>query len=74
MLGFGKINGRDCVIGGEDFTMQGGSPTESGLRKSIYIEDLALQNLVPLVRLHQGGGGSVTGASGKFTDRNDPCI
>ena len=64
VLGFGKINGRDCVIGGEDFTMQGGSPTESGLRKSIYIEDLALQNLVPLVRLHQGGGGSVTGASG----------
>ena len=24
VLGFGKINERDCVIGGEDFTMQGG--------------------------------------------------
>ena len=72
VLGFGKINGRDCVIGGEDFTVKGGSPTEAGLRKSIYIEDLALQNLVPLVRLHQGGGGSVTGASGNSTISTTP--
>ncbi|MBH69318.1 MAG: propionyl-CoA carboxylase [Rhodospirillaceae bacterium] len=63
VLGFGKINGRDCVIGGEDFTVRGGSPNEAGLRKSIYTEDLALEYLVPLIRLHQGGGGSVTGAS-----------
>ena len=72
VLGFGKINGRDCVIGGEDFTVKGGSPTEAGLRKSIYIEDLAIQNLVPLVRLHQGGGGSVTGASGNTQVSTSP--
>ena len=63
VLGFGKVDGRDCVIGGEDFTLKGGSPNAAGLRKSIYAEDVALSTACPL-RLHEGGGGSVTGAGG----------
>ena len=43
LLGFGKINKRDIIIGGEDFTLKGGSPNPAGLRKSIYTEDLALK-------------------------------
>lgn len=66
VLGFGKIDGRLCVIGGEDFTLKGGSPSEAGLRKSVYAEELACQYRVPLVRLHEGGGGSV-GGTGKAT-------
>ena len=65
VLGFGTIDGRRCVIGGEDFTLKGGSPNEAGLRKSVYAETLACRHRVPLIRLHEGGGGSVggTGAS-----------
>ena len=62
IVGFGKVDGRRIVIGGEDFTMKGGSPSAAGLRKSIYAEDLALQFKVPLVRLHEGAGGSVGGS------------
>ena len=62
VLGFGKIDGRPCVVGGEDFTLKGGSPNEAGLRKSVYTEDLAIQYRMPLVRLHEGGGGSVAGS------------
>ncbi|GAB5469383.1 MAG: propionyl-CoA carboxylase subunit beta [Rhodospirillales bacterium] len=65
ILGFGKIDGRRCVIGGEDFTLGGGSPNAAGLRKSVYTEELAYSYRVPLVRLHQGAGGSVAGAGGK---------
>lgn len=65
LLGIGKLNGRNCIIGGEDFTISGGSPNVAGLRKSMYIEELAQKYRIPLVRLHEGGGGSVTGASGK---------
>ena len=65
VLGFGKIEGRDCIIGGEDFTLRGGSPNAAGLRKSIYAEDLALEYKMPLIRLHEGGGGSVTGTGGE---------
>ena len=65
VLGFGKIGGRRCVVGGEDFTLKGGSPNEAGLRKSVYTEELACRYRVPLVRLHEGAGGSVAGAGAK---------
>ena len=61
ILGFGKLNGRKVIIGGEDFTVKGGSPNPAGLRKSVYTEQLALQYKLPLIRLHEGGGGSVGG-------------
>lgn len=59
VLGFAKIDGRRIVVGGEDFTLRGGSPTTAGLRKSVYAETTALKHRLPLVRLHEGSGGSV---------------
>jgi acetyl-CoA carboxylase carboxyltransferase component len=61
ILGFGAIDGRRCIVGGEDFTLRGGSPNEAGLRKSVYTEELACRYRVPLIRVHEGAGGSVTG-------------
>ena len=65
VLGFAKVDGRPCVVGGEDFTQRGGSPSPAGLRKSVYAEALACQYRLPLIRFLQGGGGSVTGTNGK---------
>jgi acetyl-CoA carboxylase carboxyltransferase component len=65
VLGIAKLDGRPCVVGGEDFTQRGGSPTPAGLRKSVYAEDLALRYRVPLVRFLEGGGGSVIGTGTK---------
>ena len=62
VVGFGEIDGRRCVASGEDFTVKGGSPNAAGLRKSIYAEHLACRYRVPLIRLHEGGGGSVGSA------------
>ena len=64
VLGMARLNQRPIIVGGEDFTQRGGSPTPSGLRKSVYSESLALQYRYPLVRFLEGGGGSVRG-SGK---------
>ncbi len=64
VVGFGKVNDRRVVVGGEDFTLKGGSPNAAGLRKSMYAEELAVQFKVPLIRLLEGGGGSVAGSSG----------
>jgi acetyl-CoA carboxylase carboxyltransferase component len=63
VMGFGRIDGRRVVVGGEDFTLKGGSPNASGLRKSVYAEHLAVQYRVPLVRMLEGGGGSVRGSN-----------
>ena len=65
VLGFGAVDGRRCIVGGEDFTLRGGSPNEAGLRKSVYAEELALRYRVPLIRIHEGAGGSVTGPGSK---------
>ncbi len=67
VLGFGRIGGRRCVVGGEDFTLKGGSPSEAGLRKSVYTEELACHYRVPLIRLHEGAGGSVGGTGTRST-------
>ena len=59
VVGFGNIAKRRVVVGGEDFTLKGGSPNAAGLRKSVYAEHLAIKYRTPLVRLLEGGGGSV---------------
>jgi acetyl-CoA carboxylase carboxyltransferase component len=69
VLGRGSVDGRPCVVGGEDFTQRGGSPSPAGLRKSVFAEDLCLRLRVPLVRFLQGGGGSVAGTAGKQSKR-----
>jgi acetyl-CoA carboxylase carboxyltransferase component len=65
LLGFAKLDGRPCVVGGEDFTQAGGSPSPAGLRKSVMAEELAVRHKLPLVRLLEGGGGSVSPRGGK---------
>ena len=64
VVGFGAVNDRQVVVGGEDFTLKGGSPNAAGLRKSVYAEELALHYKIPLMRLLEGGGGSVSAPSG----------
>ncbi len=65
VLGTARVDGRPVVVGGEDFTQKGGSPSPAGLKKSVLAEDLACRLRVPLVRFLEGGGGSVVGAAGK---------
>jgi acetyl-CoA carboxylase carboxyltransferase component len=72
VLGFGKIDGRPVVVGGEDFTLRGGSPSPAGNRKSVFLEDLACQYQVPMIRLLEGGGGSVARPAGQTQPAPDP--
>ncbi|MCH9670927.1 MAG: propionyl-CoA carboxylase [Gammaproteobacteria bacterium] len=75
VVGVGQINGRKVIVGGEDFTVKGGSPNPSGLRKSVYSEDIAIKYKLPLIRFHEGGGGSVGGPGGKRSGpTGDPAL
>lgn len=65
IMGVARINGRPVAIGGEDFTVRGGSSPGTHRRKGGqggFIEDLASKYLIPLVNLADGAGGSVRGA------------
>lgn len=61
VLGTANVNGRRVVIGGDDFTVRGGSADAKVGDKSGYGETYALEMRLPLIRLidGSGGGGSV---------------
>ena len=64
VVGTARIDGRPVVVAGDDFTIRGGSYSPAGLRKGIYADELAVRRRLPLVRLLEGGGASVAGATG----------
>ena len=39
VMGTGRIAGKPCVVGGEDYTIGGGSPNLAGLRKGPFLSD-----------------------------------
>jgi acetyl-CoA carboxylase carboxyltransferase component len=62
VVGTATLDGRPVVIGGDDFTIRGGSYSPAGLRKGIYADELAVRRRIPVVRLLEGGGASIAGA------------
>jgi acetyl-CoA carboxylase carboxyltransferase component len=64
VVGVARIDGRPCVVGGDDFTIRGGAYSPAALRKGQYADELAVRRRLPLVRLLEGGGATVRGSSG----------
>ncbi len=63
VMGLAQIDGRPVAVGGEDFTVRGGTSWSGDRKKGGqggFVEDLAHQYRVPLVNLIDGAGGSVT--------------
>jgi len=66
VMGLAKIDGRPIAVGGEDFTVRGGTSSGSDRRKGGqggFVEDLAHEYRIPLVNLIDGAGGTVTSAT-----------
>ncbi|MEI6027492.1 MAG: carboxyl transferase domain-containing protein [Betaproteobacteria bacterium] len=63
VMGLAQVDGRPVAIGGEDFTVRGGTSWSGDRKKGGqggFVEDLAHQYRIPLVNLIDGAGGSVT--------------
>ncbi|MEK7444015.1 MAG: carboxyl transferase domain-containing protein [candidate division NC10 bacterium] len=61
LFGRATIDGRPVVVGGDDFTVRGGSADASIKEKHFMCEQMAHELRLPLIRLVEGsgGGGSV---------------
>lgn len=62
VMGLARIDGRPAAVGGEDFTVRGGSSPGLDRRKGgqgSFVEDLAYHYRIPLINLADGAGGSV---------------
>ncbi len=65
VAGTARIDGRPVAIGGEDFTVRGGTSFGALRRKGGqggFVEDVAHHYRIPLVNLIDGAGGTVTSA------------
>jgi propionyl-CoA carboxylase beta chain len=59
VTGHGKIDGRHVFVFSQDFTVLGGSLSESNARKIIKVMDLALRVGAPLIGLNDSGGARI---------------
>jgi acetyl-CoA carboxylase carboxyltransferase component len=59
IVGTGRVDGRKLALHVDDYTLKAGSSEATIADKWIYIERLALQLRMPLVRLVDSAGGSV---------------
>lgn len=59
ITGYGKIHGRLVYVFSQDFTVFGGSLSETHAEKICKIMDLALENGAPLIGLNDSGGARI---------------
>lgn len=59
VTGWGTIDGRPTYVFSQDFTVFGGSLSETHAEKICKIMDLAVQNGVPLIGLNDSGGARI---------------
>jgi propionyl-CoA carboxylase beta chain len=59
VTGYGTVNGRLVYVFSQDFTVFGGSLSETHAEKIVKIMDLAMQNGAPLVGLNDSGGARI---------------
>ena len=59
VTGYGKIQGRLVYVFSQDFTVFGGSLSESYAEKIVRIMDLAMKNGAPVIGLNDSGGARI---------------
>lgn len=59
VTGLGKIHGRPVYVFSQDFTVFGGSLSETHAEKICKIMDLAMKNGVPIIGLNDSGGARI---------------
>lgn len=59
VTGYGTVNGKPCYVYAQDFTVFGGSLSETHAEKICKIMDLALKNGAPVIGLNDSGGARI---------------
>jgi len=59
VIGWGTVNGRTCFVFAKDFTVFGGSLSETHAQKIIKIQDMAMKARAPIVGLFDAGGARI---------------
>jgi len=67
----GKIHGHYAVIVANDATIKGGTYVEETIKKHLRVQEIALQNRLPIVYMVDSGGVFLPNQAEVFPDRDD---
>src|SRR5271167_619550 len=59
VTGYGKVEGRTVFVFAQDFTVFGGSLSESNAAKIVKLMDMALRVCAPIIGLNDSGGARI---------------
>ena len=68
IAGIGYIEGVRCLVIANNSAIKGGTISPSGLRKSLRLQQIALENRLPVVTLAESGGANLTYAAEIFVE------
>ncbi|HEY5759315.1 MAG TPA: carboxyl transferase domain-containing protein [Steroidobacter sp.] len=69
VAGIGRVNGRECVIVGNDATVKGGTYYPMTLKKHLRAQEIARENRLPCVYLVDSGGAFLPMQDEVFPDK-----
>ncbi len=59
VTGWGTVNGRKIFVFAKDFTVFGGSLSETHAKKIIKVQDMAMKNRAPIIGIYDAGGARI---------------
>jgi propionyl-CoA carboxylase beta chain len=59
VTGWGTVNGRKIFVFAKDFTVFGGSLSETHAQKIMKLQDMALKNRAPIIGIYDAGGARI---------------
>ncbi len=68
IAGIGYVSGKRCMVIVSNSAVKGGTVTPAGLNKSLRLQDIALENKLPIVGLMEGGGANLQHVSDMFVE------
>src|ERR1700748_378862 len=59
IAGIGYVSGIRCIVSANDSAIKGGTSTPMGVKKQLRVQQIALENKLPFVRLVESGGANL---------------
>ena len=59
IAGIGYVSGIRCIVAASDSAIKGGTSTPMGVKKNLRVQQIALENKLPVVRLVESGGANL---------------
>ncbi|SDK13329.1 acyl-CoA carboxylase subunit beta [Microbulbifer yueqingensis] len=66
ICGIGRISGRRCMVRVDNYAVKGGTISPAGMDKALRMQQIALENHLPVVTLAQSGGANLMYANETF--------